>query len=216
MEDPAKRFWSRVAKGPGSGCWEWTGWRNPNGYGRLAANGCAGALAHRVAWEITAGPVPDGMLVLHHCDNPSCVRAETDPASSHLFLGTRADNSRDMDAKGRRRTYVLSGKRDDIVARHAGGESMVDIAHSLGVHYMSIWRVIRRGAPLAPKKPARQRKGRPRGEGHWKAKLTEADVREIRAARATGVPIAALVSRFGVDKALVSRIANRRLWAHVA
>jgi hypothetical protein len=52
-------------------------------------------LAHRIAYELECGPVPEGMFVLHRCDNPPCVRV------SHLFLGTRADNLADMRAKGR-------------------------------------------------------------------------------------------------------------------
>jgi len=86
-----RSFWSKVNKhGPRAGrlgrCWVWTGTRDIGGYGRLA-----GRLAHRVAW----GDVPDGLCVLHRCDNPPCVRR------SHLFLGTRLDNAIDAKSKGR-------------------------------------------------------------------------------------------------------------------
>ena len=75
-------------------CWLWTGATNLQGYGKLNVNGKL-QQAHRIAWELENGPVPDGLLVLHRCDNPACVR----PA--HLFLGTHGDNYKDMDRKGR-------------------------------------------------------------------------------------------------------------------
>ena len=90
----AERFWPKVAKG--DGCWEWTGHRL-EGYGRITEGGDNGKElgAHRVSWEIHFGPIPDGLSVLHHCDNPPCVRP------NHLFLGTTRDNAKDMGAKGR-------------------------------------------------------------------------------------------------------------------
>jgi len=75
-------------------CHVWSGARNPGGYGSMWLNGHR-VSAHRLAWMFERGPIPDGMCVLHHCDNPSCVNVE------HLFLGTQADNARDRNAKGR-------------------------------------------------------------------------------------------------------------------
>ena len=85
-----------------SGCREFTGRTDRDGYGRLKHHGKPDA-AHRVAWELTNGPIPDGLGVLHHCDNPPC--CQTDPTEGypdgHLFLGTTADNMADKAAKGR-------------------------------------------------------------------------------------------------------------------
>lgn len=91
------RFWESVEKGPGDACWEWTGHANRSGYGRVTRRG-RDLFAHRYSWELANGPIPDGLIVCHRCDNPPCVRPE------HLFLGTHSDNMRDAQRKGRRPT----------------------------------------------------------------------------------------------------------------
>ena len=74
-------------------CWIWTGDLR-HGYGRVTMNYRA-ISAHRASWEYHVGPVPDGMILLHTCDNPPCVNPE------HLRIGTNQDNTDDMVAKGR-------------------------------------------------------------------------------------------------------------------
>jgi hypothetical protein len=86
------RFWSRVRKG--DDCWEWLGRTSTNGYGAVWADK-RDRRAHRVAWELVNGPIPDGLYVCHHCDNKRCVRPD------HLFIGTATDNMQDALRKGR-------------------------------------------------------------------------------------------------------------------
>ena len=76
------------------GCIEWTEGRTNEGYGYKRHEGKSW-LAHRWAWMMKHGPIPEGLCVLHRCDNPPCVNVD------HLFLGTRVDNNNDKMAKGR-------------------------------------------------------------------------------------------------------------------
>lgn len=93
-----ERFWSKVEKT--ESCWIWVGSKSVKGYGQIQRGPRKDARplqAHRVSWQLAYGSDPGEMLVLHKCDNPSCVRP------SHLFLGTPHDNSMDMRSKKRSR-----------------------------------------------------------------------------------------------------------------
>jgi hypothetical protein len=129
-------FWSMVDKRGPEDCWEWQGFRNPKGYGRVKMN-CRSVMAHRVAYELEVGRIPEGLDVCHHCDNRACCNP------SHLFTGTHTDNNRDRHLKGR--SAGPKGERhgrnkltDDLVMeirrRHlAGGVTFNELGRQYGV-----------------------------------------------------------------------------------
>lgn len=91
-----KRFWSKVDVRPAGqpGCWEWNAALKPNGYGWFCLDGKA-ISAHKMAWILSFGQIPQGKNVCHRCDNRKCVRPD------HLWLGTQSENLTDMWRKGR-------------------------------------------------------------------------------------------------------------------
>lgn len=144
----ADRFWPQVTKT--ATCWLWTGCINPdNGYGQISWAVRYGrsrpVTTHRVAWELTHGPIPEGQSVLHHCDVPACVNPD------HLFLGTHKHNMEDAARKQRLRVPRPSARklneaqREDIRRRYAaGGVTMAQLASEHGVTKGYIWQIVNR------------------------------------------------------------------------
>lgn len=180
----------RVRRNP-SGCWEWTAGRHRQGYGH-AWSGKRVFLAHRVSYLLFCGPVPDGIMVCHHCDNPACIRPD------HLFLGTHHDNMADMKAK-RRRAILTAEQVIEAKQMRNDGQTVAEVARHFGVCQGTILRDAARGR-------------RARGVENAKAKLTEESVQSIRREyRATGQRTA-LARKYGVTKATVDRILDGRAW----
>jgi hypothetical protein len=141
------RFWTKVEVRGEDECWPWiAGMRNSDNYGCVRYEDRVEA-AHRVAWRLSRGPIPDGLQVLHSCDNPRCVNPK------HLFLGTNNDNVQDKVRKGR--SYRACGEQSgthkltndavrEIRRKYAQGEAThKQLAREFGVVEGTIGFVLR-------------------------------------------------------------------------
>ena len=135
-------LWQRVLnharQNTATGCLEWFGSKSGDGYGRMGIGNRKSDGPHRVSWQHWNGPIPEGMCVCHRCDNPSCAEP------SHLFLGTKKDNSVDMVKKNRSAKREQNGRsklktKDVILIRSlVGTRSLRSIAREYGVHHVTI------------------------------------------------------------------------------
>lgn len=144
----AERFWEKVEKT--ETCWLWTGsCLKSGGYGQLSVKNRS-TRAHRFAYELLVGPIPEGLEVCHRCDNPPCVNPE------HLFLGTHHENALDMAQKGRggrppgllgdrsgMRTPERRARREEVLRLFSLGWRQVDIAREVGMGQSNVSHIVR-------------------------------------------------------------------------
>lgn len=135
-----ERFMSKIIRNE-DGCWNWSGsYRGENGYGGFWLAGKT-LFAHRYSYSVFNGEIPDGMSVLHKCDNPRCVNPD------HLFIGTIADNVHDMHSKGRAPCQKGSNNPMsklneeivlDIASALSSGIRQVDVSRKFGVTIQTV------------------------------------------------------------------------------
>jgi len=111
------RFEDLIYKDSKTGCWEWTAVKNERGYGVFMLKGKT-KLAHRVAYEIYKGEIPEGIRVCHSCDNPSCQNPD------HLWLGNQSDNLKDCVRKNRNSKTVEAAKRNGAINGRKGARKL--------------------------------------------------------------------------------------------
>lgn len=209
-----EKFWLKVDRsGSPDACWLWTGTCFTDGYGRYHPSGRRTVRAHRFTWQITHGPIEDGLVVCHTCDKPLCCNP------SHLWLGTSPENTADRHAKGRsaRGTTIDTAQLTDVDV-HAIRErfrttrtTAKEIAAAFGVSASTIGRILR-GVSWSHTNPEDFTPRESRGRSH----LTVSDVRDIRRrCAAGGVTLKALGQEYGVSTSTISHIVTRRNWTHV-
>jgi hypothetical protein len=161
-----------------NGCWEWP---NTNGdYGRMAFFGKDEGI-HRISWILEYGEIPDGLCVLHRCDNPPCSRP------SHLFLGTKIDNTADMVSKGRQAKGDKNGSR---------------------IHPESLPRGENHGMNTCPER-------RTYGERNGMAQFTERQVLEIRERFNEGEKVLKIAQDLEKSYHSIYGIVKRLKWRHI-
>jgi hypothetical protein len=197
IEGQVEKFWSKVDKRGDDECWEWTGYINAAGYGRMWH-----VLAHRFSYTLHFGDIPQGLCVCHKCDNPPCANPR------HLFLGTHEDNVADMVVKGRGSKgadrHNSRVTEDDVLAIRASTKTINELCDVFGVPQNTISR-IQTGTTW------RHVSGHIRKPRH--GYLTVEQVKSIKADKRYRSEIA---SEYGIRPGTVSNIQLGRTWKHIA
>lgn len=212
-----ERFDAKWKENAETGCWEWTGASIGKGYGQFQVRPHKCKNAHRWAWRLYKGDLPDAENVLHKCDNPKCVNHE------HLFLGSKRVNALDMKSKGRH----LFGERNsqsklteeqvlEIHELRRKGMSTRALAERFKISTATIPKILRGdkwehvytklyGAPPSPRYQKVDRR----------RSLSKDDVMSLHVDSANGMTKAALGRKYGVTAPHVRHILEGRKWRDV-
>lgn len=207
--DPAVRYAAKFEPAGPDDCWEWTAGRYKRGYGAFW-DGTIRTSAHRYGYTLKVGPIPDGLWVLHRCDNPPC----QNPA--HWFLGTAGDNNEDRHSKGRSQgprgeqaghARLSESQITEIRSLYLSGTPQREIADRYSISRPTVSGIVR-GARWAhlPDLIAKH---------DGRTPLVADQVIEIRRRYARGESQYVLARSFGVSRPTIAGIVTNRYWRHV-
>lgn len=204
-----------------TGCWEWTGYIMPCGYGLTSHKGNK-ILSHRASWILSNNEIPKGLYVLHRCDNRKCINPD------HLFLGTAKDNTHDMRRKGRNRYLAFQGSKhsmaklneklvNQIRLKKSQGMTNQDIARLYGVHKNTIQKITSRTHwKHIPDPEGCAYKKLPRGFNEKSCKLTEEDVIFIKNSHTEKkLSQKEIAAKFRVNRKTIKNIISGKTWKHL-
>lgn len=223
-------YLDRINKNGPNGCWVWKGKLGTNQYPKMVPGRGNDIKVHHFSYEHHIGPIPEGMCVLHRCDNPPCSNPD------HLFLGTNQENVTDKILKGRARYRGLKGADnpsfgkpsilrgeghplnkltpDQVLEIFKSNEANINISAKFGISDSLVtmiknrttWEWLTKDLPDAPKRDLYANR---RGENQRSVILTEQQVLEIYNSPKRGFE---LVKDFGVAKNTISAIKHGRSW----
>lgn len=185
----------RSVRNDETGCLEWAGARNARGYG-ITKHGRQFWRAHRLAYTLAYGPIPEDVFICHACDNPSCVEV------AHLYAGSHTENMLDRAQKGRNGRPTKAGKVlgwDAVLSirrKHAAGQSRASLCAEYGCSPTCVGSIIRGDSwnpAHAPEIAPTMRHSRPAN-----TILTEKQVMEMRSRYTRGEKCKAMAKEFGI------------------